>query len=177
MAVSLPLHLILGCGLFAIGTVVGSFLNVCIYRIPWQKSVVWPDSRCPKCFHSIAARDNVPIVSWVFLGGACRHCGLPITLRYPAVEALVGLLFAGAYVTDVAFGPRSYWGEMPSFLAVVLFYHLILIALLLVYAVIAAVTSDEGARVGVAIGYVIGALVLAFAASKLWNTGGRSKTV
>ena len=107
LAVSLPVHLILGCGLFAIGTVVGSFLNVCIYRIPWQKSVIWPDSRCPKCLHAIAARDNIPIVSWLALRGACRHCGLPIAARYPAVEALVGLLFAGAYVTDVAFGPRT----------------------------------------------------------------------
>ena len=87
LAVSLPVHLILGCGLFAIGTVVGSFLNVCIYRIPWQKSVIWPASRCPKCFHSIAARDNVPIVSWLALRGACRHCGLPISARYPLVEA------------------------------------------------------------------------------------------
>ncbi len=161
MAVSLPLHLILGCGLFAIGTVVGSFLNVCIYRIPWQKSVVWPDSRCPKCLHSIAARDNVPILSWVFLGGACRHCGLPIAARYPAVEALVGLLFAGAYVTDVAFGPRSYWGEMPSFLAVVLFYHLILIALLIAATFIDYdlwTIPDEIPVTGIVLGLALGTL-------------------
>ena len=161
MAVRLPIHLILGCGLFAIGAVVGSFLNVCIYRIPWQKSVVWPDSRCPKCFHSIAARDNVPIVSWLALRGACRHCGLPIAARYPAVEALVGLLFAGAYVTDVAFGPRTVWGEMPGFLAVVLFYHLILIALLVAATFIdydLMTIPDEITVTGMVLGIALGAI-------------------
>ena len=159
MAVPLPIHLILGCGLFAIGTVVGSFLNVCIYRIPWQKSVVWPDSRCPKCLHSIAARDNVPIVSWLALRGACRHCGLPIAARYPAVEALVGLLFAGAYISYVAFGPRSYWGEMPAFLAIVLCYHLILVALLVAATFIdydLMTIPDEITVTGIVLGIALG---------------------
>ncbi len=161
MSVSLPVHLILGCGLFAIGTVVGSFLNVCIYRIPWQKSVVWPDSRCPKCLNSIAARDNIPILSWLALRGACRQCGGSISARYPAVEALVGLLFAGAYVSDVAFGPRSYWGEMPAFLAVVLFYHLILIALLVAATFIdydLMTIPDEITVTGMVLGLALGTI-------------------
>ena len=96
--------MILGLGFFLIGTVVGSFLNVCIYRIPWQKSVIWPGSRCPRCFGAIAARDNIPIVSWIALRGECRCCGAPISARYPLVEALVGLLFLGAYLVDVIAG-------------------------------------------------------------------------
>ena len=78
-----------------IGTVVGSFLNVCIYRIPWQKSVIWPGSQCPRCLAAIAARDNIPIVSWIALAGRVPQCGAPISVRYPLVEALVGLLVPG----------------------------------------------------------------------------------
>src|SRR5215210_7593297 len=89
---------ILGMLLFVTGTVVGSFLNVCIYRIPWQKSIIWPHSCCPQCLHAIEARDNVPIVSWFALRGRCRHCGLPIPVRYPLIEGLVGLLFVGAFL-------------------------------------------------------------------------------
>ena len=97
-------HAILIVGLFAIGTVVGSFLNVCIYRIPWQKSVIWPASHCPHCLSAIAPQDNIPVVSWLALRGECRNCGLPISARYPLIEALVGLLFAGVYVSTVVYG-------------------------------------------------------------------------
>src|SRR3954463_16604767 len=106
MYVTLPILVVLGVGLFAIGTVVGSFLNVCIYRIPWQKSVIWPGSTCPKCLHAIAASDNIPIVGWLALRGECRTCGAPIAARYPLVEALVALLFVGDYLVDVVYGPR-----------------------------------------------------------------------
>src|ERR1700723_812078 len=105
-----PLLAALGIGFFMIGTVVGSFLNVCIYRIPWQKSVIWPSSRCPRCFSAIAARDNIPILSWIALRGECRQCGLPIAVRYPMVEALVGLLFLGVYLVDVIAAPLGMWG-------------------------------------------------------------------
>jgi leader peptidase (prepilin peptidase)/N-methyltransferase len=117
-------------GLFAIGTVVGSFLNVCIYRIPWQKSVIWPGSHCPRCLTAIEAQDNIPILSWVALRGECRHCGLPIAARYPMIEALVGLLFAGVYVTDVIYGPPIPWSGLPVQVTVGLFYHLVFVALL-----------------------------------------------
>ena len=119
-------------GLFAIGTVVGSFLNVCIYRIPWQKSVVWPGSHCPRCFSAISAQDNVPILSWIGLRGECRHCGLPIAARYPMIEALVGLLFASVYVADVVCGPPVGLGALPLRVTVGLPYHLIFVTLLVV---------------------------------------------
>ncbi|MBD1399416.1 prepilin peptidase [Pelovirga terrestris] len=78
---------------FALGTIVGSFLNVCIYRIPAEKSIVSPPSSCPACGHRIRWFENVPILSYLFLRGRCSACRLNISLRYPAVEALTGLLF------------------------------------------------------------------------------------
>jgi leader peptidase (prepilin peptidase)/N-methyltransferase len=127
---SWQIHLFFTLGLFAIGTVVGSFLNVCIYRIPWQKSVLWPASHCPRCFSGISAQDNIPILSWVALRGECRNCGLPIAVRYPLIEGLVGALFAGVYLADVAFGPPVGLGALPLRVTVGLPYHLIFVALL-----------------------------------------------
>lgn len=76
------------------GLLFGSFLNVCIYRMPRGLSVVAPRSACPNCKTPIAAFDNIPVVSWILLGGKCRHCKAPITARYAAVEALTAVMFA-----------------------------------------------------------------------------------
>ena len=130
MIVTWQVHAILIFGIFAVGTVVGSFLNVCIYRIPWEKSVVWPASRCPRCLRPIAPQDNIPVVSWLALRGECRQCGLPISARYPLIEALVGLLFAGVYVTDVVYGSVIPWGALPAAIPVRVVYHTVLVALL-----------------------------------------------
>lgn len=81
-------------GLF--GLVVGSFLNVAIHRIPREESVVWPGSRCPACGAEIKATDNVPVLSYLLLRGRCRNCKARISARYPAIEALTGLLFAAS---------------------------------------------------------------------------------
>jgi leader peptidase (prepilin peptidase)/N-methyltransferase len=136
MFLTWPVLVFLGLGFFALGTVAGSFLNVCIYRIPWQKSVIWPGSRCPYCYAAIAARDNVPIVSWIALRGECRTCGAPISLRYPLVEALVGLLFLGAYLLDVIAAQRGAWGEIPAFQLVAAAYHALFLGLLVAAALI-----------------------------------------
>ena len=77
-----------------VGAVVGSFLNVVIHRLPRRESLVHPRSRCPGCGAQIAGYDNVPIVSWLALRGRCRHCGEPISPRYPVVELLTALAFA-----------------------------------------------------------------------------------
>jgi leader peptidase (prepilin peptidase) / N-methyltransferase len=77
-----------------LGAVVGSFLNVVIHRLPRRESLVHPRSRCPGCGTQIAGYDNVPIVSWLVLRGRCRHCGEPISPRYPVVELLTALGFA-----------------------------------------------------------------------------------
>lgn len=75
---------------FVIGAMVGSFLNVCIWRLPRGQSVVRPRSRCPTCAHPIAWYDNIPLLSYLWLGGRCRHCHGAIHWRYPVVEALSG---------------------------------------------------------------------------------------
>ena len=87
---------------FATGAVVGSFANVCIHRLPRGASVVHPGSRCPVCEAPIAFYDNVPLVSWLVLGGRCRRCHAPIGVRYPLVEMLVALLFLAA---GLLYGP------------------------------------------------------------------------
>jgi leader peptidase (prepilin peptidase)/N-methyltransferase len=77
-----------------LGSVIGSFLNVLIYRIPRKLSVVSPPSACPHCGAHIRAYDNIPVVSWLLLRAKCRSCGAPISARYPAVELGTALLFA-----------------------------------------------------------------------------------
>ncbi|MEO8724990.1 MAG: prepilin peptidase [Acidobacteriaceae bacterium] len=79
--------------LFGLGLVFGSFLNVCIYRLPLGRSVVAPGSACPECGKAIRAYDNIPVLSWLALRGRCRDCGAGIAARYPAVELMTGLLF------------------------------------------------------------------------------------
>jgi leader peptidase (prepilin peptidase)/N-methyltransferase len=83
---------------FAMGACVGSFLNVCIGRWPEGLSVVRPRSRCPKCGHQITARENIPIVSWILLRGRCSGCGERISIQYPIVELLVGLIWLAAFL-------------------------------------------------------------------------------
>lgn len=76
---------------FIFGALVGSFLNVCIHRVPIGESVVFPASHCPQCQQAIQPYDNVPILSYLFLRGRCRSCGNGISARYPVVETLTGL--------------------------------------------------------------------------------------
>ncbi len=78
----------------AFGLLIGSFLNVCIYRIPRNISIVFPSSRCISCNNDIRAWDNIPLISYFLLGGRCRNCKAKISLRYPLVEALNAFLYA-----------------------------------------------------------------------------------
>ena len=86
------------------GLVIGSFLNVVVYRVPRGLSVVQPGSFCPACGTPIRSSDNVPVVSWLVLRAKCRHCGEPISPRYPAVELLTGALFGA-----VAWALGAHW--------------------------------------------------------------------
>jgi leader peptidase (prepilin peptidase) / N-methyltransferase len=79
---------------FLLGSVIGSFLNVVIYRVPRGISIAWPPSHCPACNHRIRWHDNVPIVSWLLLRGRCRDCKAHISVRYPLIEAITGIVFA-----------------------------------------------------------------------------------
>lgn len=100
--------LVLACGV--LGLIIGSFLNVVVWRVPRGESVVSPPSACPSCGHAIRARDNVPVLGWLALRGRCRDCRAPISARYPLVELLTGVLFA---VMALRFGAD--W-ELPAYL-------------------------------------------------------------
>ena len=83
---------------FVYGTIVGSFLNVCIYRLPEEQSIVKPPSHCPKCNTKLKGIDLVPLFSFLFLGRKCRYCKTPISWRYFTVELVTGLLFVATYL-------------------------------------------------------------------------------
>jgi leader peptidase (prepilin peptidase)/N-methyltransferase len=107
---------------FIFGCCLGSFYNVVIYRLPRKESLVMPGSRCPGCASPIAAYDNIPILSFLFLGGKCRRCGASISIRYPLVEAAAGLLAMLLF--------RRY-GLHPQFLVEFVFGSLLLIIALI----------------------------------------------
>jgi leader peptidase (prepilin peptidase)/N-methyltransferase len=88
---------VLASSIFLFGLAFGSFLNVCIYRLPLGLSVVTPRSGCPQCKQPIAFYDNIPVLSWLILGGRCRHCKSRISPRYWMIELLTGLLFLACY--------------------------------------------------------------------------------
>ena len=86
------------CFAFGIGCCIASFLNVCIWRLPREESVVWPPSHCPKCNARIRWYQNIPVLSWLALRGRCANCHEPISARYTVVELLGGVLFLLAYL-------------------------------------------------------------------------------
>ena len=86
--------------IFVFGLLIGSFLNVVIYRLPNRKSIVFPNSHCPNCDMAIKFYDNIPVVSYAILGGRCRGCQVRISPRYPAVELLVATLYLMVYLKD-----------------------------------------------------------------------------
>src|SRR4051794_12736611 len=83
------------------GAIIGSFLNVVIHRLPREESIVFPNSRCPSCSALIGPVDNIPLVSYALLRGRCRNCRAPISWRYPAVELMTALMYAGVFLIDV----------------------------------------------------------------------------
>ena len=103
---------------FAVGGSFGSFLNVVVYRLPANLSILWPPSRCPHCLHQLQKRDNLPVLGWLRLKGRCRHCRSRIPVRYPLVEAITGLLFLLVFWT-YGFGIQTigYWALLSWLLA------------------------------------------------------------
>jgi leader peptidase (prepilin peptidase)/N-methyltransferase len=99
---------------FIWGVCLGSFLNVCIYRLPLGKSIVFPPSACPQCNRRIQAYDNIPVISYLLLGGRCRNCGLNIPLRYWLVEIITGLTALAVYAR---FGLTPTGGFLFAFIA------------------------------------------------------------
>src|SRR5437764_15457784 len=86
---------------FVLGVVVGSFLNVCIARLPLEKSIIWPGSHCGSCVQPIRWYDNIPLFSYLILRGKCRLCGARYSFRYFAVELLTGLGWLGLFYLEV----------------------------------------------------------------------------
>lgn len=134
---------------FALGAVIGSFLNVCIYRMPRDMSVIVPSSRCPSCNNPIRPWDNIPFVSYVLLRGICRHCGEKISFRYFLVEAMSAFLYVAVLWR---FGPG--WDAV---LYAVLCSALIVITFIdLDFQII----PDRITLVGIPVGLVAGSLIL-----------------
>ncbi len=92
-------RVVIVAGVFLLGLIIGSFLNVCILRIPRAESVVLPASHCTACNSEIKPYDNIPVLSWLILGGRCRKCKTRISALYPSVELASGLLFVACYLT------------------------------------------------------------------------------
>ena len=105
----------------AVGLIIGSFLNVCIHRLPLGESIVFPGSRCPKCGAAVRPWHNVPVVSWLLLRARCAACGASISWRYPAVEALTGV---SALALWIGFGPSWAFAIAVgfTFMMIVLFF-------------------------------------------------------
>ena len=129
--------------LFFLGATVGSFLNVCIYRIPFEKSILWPGSRCGHCFQPIRWYDNLPLLSYVLLRGRCRRCGTRFSPRYFLIELFTGLGFAGLFYLEVVANIHHLdvlrdqnffirFGVIPWQGWVIWAYHAVLLSLLIV---------------------------------------------
>jgi leader peptidase (prepilin peptidase)/N-methyltransferase len=86
---------------FLIGTAIGSFLNVCVARLPYERSILWPGSHCFSCFQPVRWYDNIPLLSYLLLRGRCRTCGARFSIRYFLVELFTGMVFVGIYYLDV----------------------------------------------------------------------------
>ena len=106
--------LVLYTFVFALGCCIGSFLNVCIYRLPREMSLVNPGSHCPSCNESIAWYDNVPVLSWLWLRGLCRRCGVLISRRYLLVELLAGAVFVWLYAAHRSSPSGSALAALPT---------------------------------------------------------------
>jgi leader peptidase (prepilin peptidase)/N-methyltransferase len=138
------LALLAGC----FGLLIGSFLNVCISRLPYDESVVSPRSHCPHCATMIAWYDNVPVVSYLVLMARCRHCRAPISARYPIVELLTGALFA-AIVWRLGLGwPSLKWCAFAAIVVELAFSDLE-----------TRILPDEFTKGGALLGIVLAAIV------------------
>src|SRR5262245_18030229 len=126
---------------FMMGCAVGSFINVCVARLPFETCLIWPGSRCPKCFQPIRALDNLPVLSYFLLGGRCRTCRAPIHWRYPLVELGTGLAFVGLFYAEMVANALRlpiidrHWGDAPGLVPLralpVFFHHAVLLGFLI----------------------------------------------
>jgi len=125
--------------LFVFGSCIGSFLNVVIYRLPRDKSLIRPPSSCPACDRHIHFYDNIPLISWLLLGRKCRYCKAAISLRYFVIELLTALLFAGLFILYFRVGLRP---NIPPFLSGGWFIYLISVIMLAAFIAASAIDLE-----------------------------------
>jgi leader peptidase (prepilin peptidase)/N-methyltransferase len=161
-----------GAFAFVLGLMVGSFLNVLIARLPYEKSIIWPGSRCFSCYRPIRALDNLPIIGYLRLRGRCRYCQSPFSSRYLWVEVGTGLAFLGLFLFEIVLNlhglPRVKFelvggpGAPPPEAIAVFVYHACLISLLIAAAVVDAehrIIPPLIPYTGLVIGLIGGALM------------------
>jgi leader peptidase (prepilin peptidase)/N-methyltransferase len=133
---------------FIFGAMVGSFLNVCIYRLPKEESILWPGSHCPHCNKHIRYYDNIPMISYLLLKGKCRYCQEPISIQYPIIEGVTAL---SSFFLIIKFGPSLSYLVYFAFIAA-----LIVIAIIdLYHQIIPDVISLPGIGVGLLASIII----------------------
>jgi len=130
--------------IFILGLIIGSFNNVCIYRIPRNESIIFPASHCPKCSSPIKPVDNIPLISYILLKGRCRHCGSKISIQYPIVELFTGLIYLIIYLT--------YGLSVQTLIYIILSSALIIIAFIDLNE---QIVPDVISLPGIAIGFII----------------------
>ena len=130
--------------IFILGLIVGSFSNVCIYRIPRNESIIYPASHCPKCRSNISPKDNIPLLSFILLKGRCRNCKSKISIQYPIVELLTGLIYLIIYLI--------YGLSIQSLIYIILSSALIIIAFIDLNE---QIVPDVISLPGIAIGFII----------------------
>jgi leader peptidase (prepilin peptidase)/N-methyltransferase len=142
-----------------LGIVIGSFLNVVVYRVPAGRSIVSPPSACGSCGHAVRRRDNIPVVSWLVLRGRCRDCAAPISARYPLVEAGTGVAF---FVVGIAFLPPVMEASSGSQLAAALLALAAVLYLAAVSVALALIDLDTNRLPDVIVlpSYVVGGVLL-----------------
>ncbi|MBU4228253.1 prepilin peptidase [bacterium] len=134
--------------IFILGLIVGSFSNVCIYRIPRNESIIYPASHCPKCRSTILPKDNVPLLSFILLKGRCRNCKSKISIQYPMVELLSGLIYLIIYLI--------YGLSIQSLIYIILSSALIIIAFIdLNQQIVPDVISLPGIVVGLILSFFV----------------------
>jgi len=130
--------------IFILGLIVGSFSNVCIYRIPRNESIIYPASHCPKCRSNISPKDNIPLLSYILLKGRCRNCKNKISIQYPIVELLTGLIYLIIYLI--------YGLSIQSLIYIILSSALIIITFIDLNE---QIIPDEISLPGIVIGFII----------------------
>lgn len=134
--------------IFILGLIVGSFSNVCIYRIPRNESIIYPASHCPKCHSKIKPVDNIPLLSYILLKGRCRNCKSKISIQYPIVEFLTGLIYLIVYLI--------YGLSIQSLIYIILSSALVIIAFIDLNE---QIVPDVISLPGIVIGFIISFLV------------------